>query len=150
MTPLNIDNRDTVPRTAFHEQPLRRRDRKGSAVVELSVCLPLLILIALATIEACGMIYLKQSLKIAAYEGSRVGLVDGAEVGNVLAQADLILANRNVQLYNVALIPGDPAALAPGDYLRVSVTAPCEANSLIGGWFFQSKSLSEHVEVVKE
>lgn len=126
------------------------RPRSAAAVVELSVCLPLLVFIALATIEACAMIYLKQSLKIAAYESSRVGVVEGANSDNVNAQADLILATRNVSGYTIAMVPSDPASLQSGDYFRVSVSAPCVANSLIGGWFFQSKTLTEFVEVLKE
>ena len=96
------------------------------------------------------MIYLKQSLKIAAYEGSRVGLVDGADTGNVLAQADLILENRRIQQYEVNLEPSSLSSLNSGDFLRVSVSAPCVPNSLIGGWFYQAKSFTESVEVMKE
>ena len=127
-----------------------RHLRVGAAVVELAICLPLLVMISLATVEACAMIYLKQSLKIAAYEGSRVGLVDGADTENVLAQADLILENRRIQQYEVDLEPGSLASLDSGDFLRVSVNAPCVPNSLIGGWFYQSKSFTESVEVMKE
>ena len=131
-------------------RPTGGKLRKAAAVVELSVCLPLLVFISLATIESCAMIYLKQSLKIAAYESSRVGVVDGANMENVTAQADLILATRNVSNYSVEMTPSDPTNLQSGDYFRVSISAPCVSNSLIGGWFFQSKTLTEFVEVLKE
>lgn len=132
------------------QQNRKREQRSGAAVVELAVCLPLLVLISLATIEACAMIYLKQSLKIAAYEGARVGIVPGADPTNVLAQSDLILVNRDIADYNVALAPADPGSLQPGDFFRVSVTAPCTTNSLIGGWFYDGRQFTESVEVMAE
>ena len=118
--------------------------------MELAVCLPLLVLISLATIEACGMIYLKQSLKIAAYESARVAIVPGAELSNVQAQCDLVLGNRNIRGYALATNPPDPATVRGGEFLQVSVTAPCLPNSLIGGWFYQDRSFTEAVEVMVE
>ena len=49
-------------------------------MVELAICLPVLILLLFGTIEACAIIYLNQSLKIAAYEGARVSLIPTAFV----------------------------------------------------------------------
>jgi len=132
------------------QQNRRRKKRAGAAVVELAVCLPLLVLISLATVEACAMIYLKQSLKIAAYEGARVGMVPGADPTNVLAQSDLILVNRDIADYGVTLSPTDPSSLQPGDFFRVSVSAPCTPNSLIGGWFYDGRQFTESVEVMAE
>ncbi|MEM9660354.1 MAG: TadE/TadG family type IV pilus assembly protein, partial [Planctomycetota bacterium] len=40
----------------------RRSTRCGLAVTELAVCLPVVVLLVLAMIEACTMIFLKQSL----------------------------------------------------------------------------------------
>ncbi|XZE53653.1 TadE/TadG family type IV pilus assembly protein [Planctomycetaceae bacterium SH139] len=132
------------------QQNRKREQRSGAAVVELAVCLPLLVLISLATIEACAMIYLKQSLKIAAYEGARVGIVPGADPTNVLAQSDLILVNRDIADYGVTLARADPRSLQPGDFFRVSVSAPCTPNSLIGGWFYDDRQFTESVEVMAE
>lgn len=130
--------------------PLRQNPKLGAAVIELAVCLPLLVLIAMATVEACSMIYLKQSLKVAAYEGARVGVVDSATAGNVTAQCDLILTGRDVQQFTITLNPADPAAVPPGDFFRVTCSAPCVPNSLIGGWFYQGLEFSEFVEIMAE
>ncbi len=48
----------------------RKRQRSGSVVVEVAVCLPLIVLLVFASVEACTMIYLKQSLTVSACEGS--------------------------------------------------------------------------------
>ena len=51
------------------------RDRGGAAVVELAVVLPVFVVILLGTIETCKMIFIQQSLEIAAYEAVRVAIV---------------------------------------------------------------------------
>ncbi len=127
-----------------------RHHRRGAAVIELAVCLPLLVLIALATTEACAMVYLKQSLKIAAYEGARVGIVDGADSSNVEAQCGQILATRNIQGFNISMTPSNPSIVADGDFFAVTVSAPCVPNSLIGGWFYQGRVFAETVQMVGE
>jgi Flp pilus assembly protein TadG len=52
--------------------------RRGVAAAEFAVCLPVLVLVVFASIEACSMIFLKESLTVAAYEGSRVALQSAA------------------------------------------------------------------------
>lgn len=127
----------------------RHNDRTAAAVIELAICLPLLVLVALATVEACAMLYLKQSLKIAAYEGARVGIVDGATAVNVEAQCDQILSVRNIQQVSVSMTPANPASLNSGQFFAVTVSAPCVPNSLIGGWFYQGRTFSETVEMLR-
>jgi hypothetical protein len=119
--------------------------RSGAAVIELAVCLPILVLITLATIEACAMIYLKQTLTIAAFEGARIGMLPGSAALNVEAQSQLILTDHRVASGSITMQPGDPSLLTEGDYFRVSVTAPCAPNSLIGGWFYAGRTFTESV-----
>lgn len=126
------------------------RKRNGGAVVELAVCLPLLVLLTLGTIDACGLIFMKQSLKIAAYEASRVGLVSGASQENVQAQIDQILEPRNITDYTFTTEPADLASLVEGDFFRVIVSAPTSSNSLIGGSLFSANTFNESVEVMVE
>jgi len=55
-------------RSNYH---LNRGSRRAVAASELAVCLPILVLLVLAMIESCTMIFLKQSLTVSAYEGIR-------------------------------------------------------------------------------
>jgi hypothetical protein len=121
--------------------------RKAAAIIELAVCLPLLVLVTLGTIEACAMLFLKQTLAIAAFEGARLGVVPGSESFNVEAQSQLILTDHAVQGYSISMEPADPRTLSSGDYMRVTVTAPCAPNSLIGGWFYTNTTFSESAEL---
>ena len=53
----------------------RPQESRGVAAAELAVCLPVIVLIVIATIEACSALFLKQSLTAAAYEGVRTAIV---------------------------------------------------------------------------
>jgi Flp pilus assembly protein TadG len=128
----------------------KRRPRRGAALVELAICLPLIVLITLATIEANSMLYLKQGLKIAAFEGCRVGLVPNAISGNVEGQVAVILDGRRIVGYTIATSPADVSALNRGDFFRVTVSAACSSNSLFGSWFYAGQTFSEAVEMVKD
>jgi len=124
------------------------KHRRGAAIIELAVCIPLLVMITLGTIEACAMIYLKQTLSLAAFEGCRVGLLPGSQVTNVESQAQLILNDHFVQQTNITMLPADPTTLHPGEFFRVTVAAECSPNSLIGGWFYVGRTFSESAELI--
>lgn len=123
------------------------RSHVGAAIIELAVCLPILVVVTLATIEACAMIYLKQTLTIAAFEGARLGIISGSQAINVEAQSQLVLIDHGVMNYVISMQPADPATLTAGDYFRVTASAECSPNSLIGGWFYAGKTFSESVEL---
>jgi Flp pilus assembly protein TadG len=51
-----------------------RKSRQAAATVELAICLPVVLTIAFGTIDICSVLFLKESLTIAAYEGARAGM----------------------------------------------------------------------------
>lgn len=122
----------------------------GAAVVELAIVLPLFVLIVLATVEATTMIFLQQSLKISAYEATRVALIPGSNTGNVVAAADLILASRNVDNATTTISPSDFDTQPYGTEITVSVAAPCDDNSLFAPWFYAGKTFTGNVTMMKE
>lgn len=130
--------------------PKSRVEKRGTAVTELAICLPLLVLITLGTVEACSMLYLQQKLETAAYEGVRVGCVPDATAENVRYQCETLLDSQSVSNYTITLNPADPSSLDQGDFLQVSVEAPCDANSVIGGWFYMGRRLSGDASLSKE
>ena len=123
--------------------------RRGIAVAELAVCLPVLILICFGTLEACGMCFLKQSMAIASYEAARVSLIPETTTDDVAYQAELILTNRRVNDFTVTVTP-DVETANVGDYISVTSTAPCGSNSLIGSFFFGGKQITSTVQMRKE
>lgn len=136
------------PRNTFRRQ--QRSPRLGVAVVELAVCLPILTLIVLATIESCAMIFLQQSLSIAAYEGARIALVPTSEQENVTYQAELILAGREVNQHTISVTPNNFEVVPAGTWIQVEASAPFADNSLAGGWLFNGHTITARVEMMKE
>ncbi len=128
----------------------RRQRRAGVAATELAVCMPVIVLIVLATIEACAMIFLQQSLSIAAYEGARVALAPGAQTSNVTYQCQQILEDRDVAAATINVTPSDIPGAAAGTWINVVASAPFAKNSLVGGWLFSNKTLTASVQMVKE
>jgi hypothetical protein len=132
---------------------LRRRGRsrqsRGVAAAELAVCLPVVVLLVIATTEACSAIFLKQSLTVAAYEGVRTALAQ-SDAATVQATCDQILSDRKVKGGNVTLSPADISRLQPGDYIDVTVTAPCDANSLVPTTFYRGRTLSATASMMVE
>jgi Flp pilus assembly protein TadG len=128
----------------------RPRERAGVAATELAVCMPVIVLIVLASIEACTMIFLQQSLSVAAYEGARVGLSPGAEAGDVTSQCQQILDDREVKGATIAVTPANIPGAAEGTWIAVETTAPFAKNSLVGGWLFGDRTLTADVQMMKE
>jgi len=132
-----------------HNKSPKHSLRRGVAVSELAVCLPILFLITFAAIETCSAIYLKQSMTLAAYEGARVALIPAASDNNVVAQSDQILTDRNVQGGNVSVSPNVRGA-SPGTFIRVEVSAPCTGNLALPSFFYRGHTMSATVEMMKE
>ena len=137
----------------FHSRrtpPGRRDARRGVAASELAVCLPVIVLLVLAMIEACTMIFLKQSLTVAAYEGVRTALNEQAGAADVRATCDAVLRDRRVQSGRVTVRPTNIQSLEPGEYIEVTVSAPAGANSVIPGSFFRGRTLTATATMMKE
>lgn len=127
-----------------------QRNRRGVAAAEFAVCLPVIVLIVLATIEACTMVFLKQSLSIAAYEGARAGLAQSATNTTVTRAAEQVLTERRVNRGTVTLSPANLTAIAPGEYFTVTATAPATGNSVIPVSFYRGRTLSGSATLMKE
>ncbi|MEM8668854.1 MAG: TadE family protein [Planctomycetota bacterium] len=151
MSRIRSRRRSRTRRKAVNQLAQSRFDKRhGVAVIELALCLPVLVLILLATVETCVMIQLRQNLAITAYEGARVGILPGTEASTVDSQCQMLLDDRNIQGYSVTMDPSDPTTMDEGDSFRVTIDVDCAANSVFGGMMFQGKTLSESVVMKAE
>jgi Flp pilus assembly protein TadG len=123
--------------------------RNGAAVVELALCIPVLLVVAVATIDSCAMFHVQQNLKVAAYEGTRVGIVPQAEASNVVFQCESLLNDQGVKGYSIAMDPADPKSLEEGDHFTVTIDADFKQNALVGG-LFADKILTRSVTLRAE
>jgi hypothetical protein len=134
----------------FKKRSNKSTNRQGAALIELAICLPVFFLITMATIETCRMIYLRQSLKIAAYECARLAIVPGSTKQNVVDQCDLILLGRNINGYQFSCTPADPTSLTYGDLFKVTLQIAAKDSSIVGTWFYRNKIFTESVTIMAE
>ena len=126
------------------------RRRRGVAATEFAVCLPVLVLLVLAMIESCTMIFLKQSLTVAAYEGVRTALEENAVTTDVRRVSQQILTQRRVQAGTIAVSPNDIPSIPVGQFVTVTVSAPAGRNSVIPGSFFNGRTITATATMMKE
>ncbi|MEZ6130643.1 MAG: TadE/TadG family type IV pilus assembly protein [Planctomycetaceae bacterium] len=135
-------------RNSFHQRT--PPGRSGVAAAEFAVCLPILVVLLIGTIEACSMIYLKQTLSIAAYEAARVSTIPGAVTSDVQAAADAILVARGVNNPTVTISPANFEAQPPETWTTITVAAPGSANSVITGWYYDQQTVTAKATMMKE
>jgi Flp pilus assembly protein TadG len=127
-----------------------RRNCRGVAAAELAVCLPIVVLLVVATIEACSAVFLKQSLTVAAYEGVRTALVEGATASNVQAACNQVLADRKIDGGTITVSPLDIASMKVGEFVNVTVSAPCDENSVVPANFYRGRRMAATASMMIE
>ena len=125
-------------------------DRRGAVAVEMAVVLPVLLLLIFGIIESCNLIFLKQSLTVASYEGVRASIAQGNTSVVVNERANQILNDRKIKSATLTITPSNFTVAPYGSYIAVEVSAPYSANSIIPGWFFGGITLKSKVRMMKE
>ncbi len=124
--------------------------RNGIAATECAFAIPIIFAFMLFTIEMCTIMFLKEAVTIAAYEGARVGIQRGGTDAAVEFRVEEFLAERGIEFANAVIIedPGfdDAAEL---EHVRTTVTVPANGN-LPFGWFFDGLEISANVTMRKE
>ncbi len=127
----------------------QRRKRRGAAVAEFAICLPVLLVLIVGGIECTSMIFLTQSLHVVAYEGARAAIKNSGNTSDALDRCQEVIAERSILGATVDLTPANIDDIDRGTQITVRVTAPCAANSVIRLNFF-SGSLQAQVVMNKE
>lgn len=125
------------------------QNRKGAAIVEFAVTLPIILLIVFATIEVCFCYGLQQSLKVAAYQGCRVGLSSESTLQLVERQTQFVLDARGIKNYVIS-VSEDPNNLDQGEFLTVQVNAPTGANLPVTNWIVGNRNLTGAASMMTE
>ncbi len=119
------------------------------AATETAITLPLLVLLVYGAIELTNAVFLKQSLTIAAYEGSRAVARSEATSAHGHSRIDAVLAARRVSDYEVNISPEVTAATPRGTVLTVTITAPAAAYSVGPTWYFTGRTISSQFRMVR-
>lgn len=129
----------------------RKENRDGIATSELAICLPILILLTLAVLETCTVIFLKETITISAYEGARVGIRKQGTDAQVSAKVITFLESRGIIFESDFIDISDPGFDRARELQNITVTVnvPCNGNTY-SGWIFSGRFISASVTMRKE
>ncbi len=131
-------------RTQPRKNPGPQHERRGLALVEFSLTLPLLLLLLVGSLEIGRGISLKHTVSEAARAGARVySLRTQKTEADVRATIDRIMADAGIRKYSVTLDPTPSVRIQQLDALTVTVTADFdEATWYTAPWFLKGKTIS--------
>ena len=133
-----------------HRTGKAQKRRKGAAVVELAVSLPVILFIVLGSIEAASMLFLKQALVQSAYEGAKVAIRDDGDNEDAIAAIRAVAAGRRIDDLQISFFPANVESASQGEFIRITVAAPGDANSLIPFGPFKGQILTAQAVMAKE
>ena len=149
MHECNSHVRSSTRTTVWGQKRARTgQSRRGVAAAELAVCLPMLFVVIFGSIEACNLLFLRQSLVAAAYEGAMLGSRPGTSETDIVNRVQTTLAARNISVTSVdvnVVGAADYAALGQGEIFTVHIEAPALGNNLGIDLFAASNSFGVDV-----
>lgn len=138
-------------------QRIRRRrsnrQRRGVATVEFAMVLPALIVLTLGTLDLCSLMFLKETVVLAAYEGAREGVNRGQTDADCTTRVIELLDERGVVHGGSGAVAITGASFDTAETLEhvtVTVTVPAAGNLLIPSAMFDGMNVSASVTMRKE
>jgi len=122
-------NRDSVGTTSGARSGRRCRRRRGGALVEAILILPILVMVSFGTVEYGWAFYVKHAMSAASYVGARAAITTGATNANVTTAvaASMSAAGFSSSQYTLTTSPTTVTGLASGTYVTVTITATWSA-----------------------
>ena len=131
----------------------RDRQRQGAATIEFACILPVLVVLTIGTIDLCSMMFLKESITLAAYEGARRGVSRGHTNADAFQRITEFLDERDISYDGGSVCTVSSPGFDGADTLEnvtVTVQVPCSGNLLIPSQWFDDLTLSASVTMRKE
>lgn len=122
--------------------------RRAAVIIEMAILLPIFVLIALATLDTCRVLLVRQSAKLAAFECARIAIVPGVVEADVNRFCQCFMANRSIRGSALEMSTADLATLKKGDLLTVAVEVPANENSMSVSWFYRDMRFKESVTIL--
>ncbi len=124
--------------------------RNGAALIEFAVCLPVLMIMILGSMEASSAIFVKQALTTSAYEGIREAMRTGSTTSVATERAQDVLTARRIRNSTIQFTPSSVESAARGSNIIIEVSAPYAANSPFFGNVIPDRVTSVRTVMVKE
>jgi len=123
--------------------------RSGAACIEAAMTLPLLCVLVFASIEVANVIYLRQSLNIAAYEAAISATKPGVDTSTATTRCGEVLTGRGITNYTLTFTPQVDEDTPGGTEVQVDVTSPSSSLSIGPLWLFKNATIRARVKMVR-
>lgn len=117
----------------------KRFSRRGTALVEFAIVLPLLMLLLLGIVEIGNLLFVRHKLINAATQGANLGQLDGYDEDMILERVHEILAQAGVNIAvdtdaDIDVEPPDPPDFVGITTVTVTVETTYAEVSIFGGF----------------
>lgn len=121
----------------------KRNDRRGAALVEFAMMVPIFLLFVVGSIELGRALVVQEALTNASREGARVAILDDATTSDVTSAVDSYLSAVSISGAATAVSPSDPGTTAAGTQVTVAVSVPYASVSWVPSpWFLNGATLT--------
>ena len=135
-------------RIAPQRHPVRSAARRGAVTVEFALVAPLVFFIVFAAIEFARLNMLVNSMENACYEAARRGIIPGATVANVEAEANQILQAVGAVNSTVTVTPAVITNQTPE--ITVAISIPLNDNAWVTPNFTKNAVVSRSCTLTRE
>ena len=126
----------------------RRAPRNGATAVEFAVVAPLVFLLFFAAYEFARLNMLRHTVEMAAFEGARRGIVQGATAGDARERARQILAAVGAVGETICVTP---ETIGPQtEKITVEVRLPLEPNAWVPPHFLRGVQVERQFTLGRE
>jgi Flp pilus assembly protein TadG len=140
-----------LPAARAGAAPIGRLPRRGAAILEFAVVVPVLILLVFGMLEFGRVMMVEQVLTNAAREGCRKATLPGSSSSDVTTVVNNYLSNSGITGANNPSVSPDPTTANSGDTITVTVSVPFNNVSWLPvPVFLGGKTLSATVVMCKE
>jgi Flp pilus assembly protein TadG len=103
--------------------------RRGTAMVEAAICLPVFVSVMLGLIQLINIVYFRQKISMAGFIGMQAMASPGANDESVRQRVLQVLSDRGIKGCQVAIDPPNKLETADqGKTFTVTLTAPVQGN----------------------
>ncbi len=127
----------------------RFANRRASVLTELAICLPVLTLLVLGSIDIANTIHLKHSVTLAAYEAAQTSTCQGGTETQGRTKGMAILTDRSISSGSITFSPAITPATVAGTYITVTASAPANNNTLGLTGLFRNRTITVSVVMRK-
>lgn len=120
----------------------KRLQRRGGAMVEMAVIIPVLLVFLLGSVEIGRAVMVKHVLEEAARAGCRVAVAEYSDKADVMEIVDSAMNMANLSGYSVTVSPDPPTEMGPFEKVSVNVSVPYTDVSWFAPNFMSDKTLT--------